>query len=145
MVLYLPGLLPSTCLLPSQRERIEAKRREKQEAHVAIARIEFERLKGQGQYDELFVKENVLESLNGELIRAVSGYIRFMMTIVVYSYIFVYRILGRSTLGPVLLQRHRIAKYLIRLSKDDALLVNEDMGSRLKTEELVEALEERGL
>ena len=31
IVLYVPGMLPSTCVLPSQRERIEKKRREKQE------------------------------------------------------------------------------------------------------------------
>lgn len=30
MVIYAPFLLPSTCLLPSQKERIVAKRREKQ-------------------------------------------------------------------------------------------------------------------
>jgi LETM1 and EF-hand domain-containing protein 1, mitochondrial len=30
IVLYAPGMLPSTCILASQRERIEAKRREKQ-------------------------------------------------------------------------------------------------------------------
>ncbi len=30
VVIYAPFLLPSTCLLPSQRERIENKRREKQ-------------------------------------------------------------------------------------------------------------------
>lgn len=67
------------------------------------------------------------------------------MTIVVDLFIFIYRILGRSTWGPILLQRYRITKYLTRLSKDDALLVNEGMGIRLNTEELVEALEERGL
>ncbi|KAF8512398.1 hypothetical protein JB92DRAFT_2928308 [Gautieria morchelliformis] len=125
VVLYLPGLLPSTCLLPSQHERIEAKRREKQVAHVTIAKLELERLKSQRQHDT-FVEGNGLESLNGELTRAVSG------------------ILARSTWGPVLLQRHRIAKYLTHIANDDALLVKEGMGSGLKAEELVEALEERG-
>ena len=74
VVLYLPGLLPSTCLLPSQRERIEAKRREKQVAHVAIVKIELERLKSQSQYEASLVPENGLKSLNGELTRAISGY-----------------------------------------------------------------------
>ena len=30
IVLYAPGMLPSTCVLASQRERIDTKRREKQ-------------------------------------------------------------------------------------------------------------------
>lgn len=34
-MMYLPGMLPSTCILPSQSARIEGKRREKQRlAHV---------------------------------------------------------------------------------------------------------------
>ena len=34
IVMYIPGMLPSTCVLPSQRLRIEAKRHERQrEAH----------------------------------------------------------------------------------------------------------------
>lgn len=36
VVIYAPFLLPSTCLLPSQRERIENKRREKQ-TNTAVA------------------------------------------------------------------------------------------------------------
>lgn len=34
IVLYAPGMLPSTCILASQRERIEAKRYEKQRAYA---------------------------------------------------------------------------------------------------------------
>jgi LETM1 and EF-hand domain-containing protein 1 len=34
IVLYAPGMLPSTCLLASQRERIETKRYEKQRAYA---------------------------------------------------------------------------------------------------------------
>ena len=75
VVLYFPALLPSTCLLPSQRERIEAKRREKQAAHAALAKIELERLQKQVQHNPLLVKENGLESLSEELTRAISGYV----------------------------------------------------------------------
>ena len=49
------------------------------------------------------------------------------------------------TWGPAFLHRRRIQKHLASLSTDDALLVKEDLGSHLKDEELVEALEERGL
>lgn len=38
VVLYAPALLPSTCLLPTQRDRIRAKRRAKQLANLAVAK-----------------------------------------------------------------------------------------------------------
>lgn len=34
IVLYVPSMLPSTCIMPSQRERIENKRRDKQRVFV---------------------------------------------------------------------------------------------------------------
>ena len=39
IVLYAPGLLPSTCVLPSQRERILTKRHEKQRQAYTFARL----------------------------------------------------------------------------------------------------------
>ena len=41
IVLYAPGMLPSTCILASQRERIDAKRREKQRAYAETSRDAF--------------------------------------------------------------------------------------------------------
>jgi LETM1 and EF-hand domain-containing protein 1 len=41
IVLYAPGMLPSTCILASQRERIDAKRREKQRAFAETMRDTF--------------------------------------------------------------------------------------------------------
>jgi hypothetical protein len=38
IVLYAPGMLPSTCILASQRERIDAKRREEQRAFAETMR-----------------------------------------------------------------------------------------------------------
>jgi len=117
IVLYAPGFLPSTCLLPSQRERIEVKRRVKRVAHMALAKAELE-------------SSNPLpftvDSLPSELTRAVSG------------------ILGRSTLGPALLQRLRLSRYLMYLGQDDNLLLSEEMGAHLTEAELFEALDERG-
>lgn len=49
------------------------------------------------------------------------------------------------TWGPAFLHRRRIRNHLVALARDDALLVKENLGSRLKDEELIEALEERGL
>ena len=39
IVIYAPGLLPSTCILPSQRERILTKRHEKQRQTYTFARL----------------------------------------------------------------------------------------------------------
>jgi LETM1 and EF-hand domain-containing protein 1 len=41
IVLYAPGMLPSTCILSSQRERIEAKRYEKQRSYAEEMRDTF--------------------------------------------------------------------------------------------------------
>ena len=41
IVMYAPGMLPSTCILASQRERIDAKRREKQRAYAETSRDAF--------------------------------------------------------------------------------------------------------
>ena len=42
VVIYAPFLLPSTCLLPSQRERIENKRREKQKSFAESMKLVFQ-------------------------------------------------------------------------------------------------------
>ncbi|KAF8584803.1 hypothetical protein K439DRAFT_1633200 [Ramaria rubella] len=122
IVLYLPGLLPSTCLLPSQRARIDAKRRAKQILHAERARTVLAASNPDPGYDGA----RGVEGLTPELTSSVSG------------------ILARATWGPLLLHRRRIKSYLTHLASDDALLVREDMGARLRSEELVEALEERG-
>jgi LETM1 and EF-hand domain-containing protein 1 len=41
IVLYAPGMLPSTCILASQRARIDAKRREKQRVYAETMRDAF--------------------------------------------------------------------------------------------------------
>jgi LETM1 and EF-hand domain-containing protein 1 len=41
IVLYAPGMLPSTCILASQRARIDANRREKQRAYAETMRDAF--------------------------------------------------------------------------------------------------------
>jgi hypothetical protein len=41
IVLYAPGMLPSTCILASQRERIDAKRREKQRTYAETSHDAF--------------------------------------------------------------------------------------------------------
>ena len=48
IVLYAPGMLPSTCVLTSQRERIDAKRREKQRAYSETMREVFLKVRKAG-------------------------------------------------------------------------------------------------
>ena len=48
IVLYAPGMLPSTCILASQRERIEAKRYEKQRAYAIEMRDAFSKVREAG-------------------------------------------------------------------------------------------------
>ena len=42
VVIYAPFLLPSTCLLPSQKERIDAKKREKQKSFAESMQLVFQ-------------------------------------------------------------------------------------------------------
>ncbi|KAF8510567.1 hypothetical protein BU17DRAFT_70006 [Hysterangium stoloniferum] len=117
IVLYAPSFLPSTCLLPSQRERIEVKRRAKRVAHMALAKAELESPNP---------SPLTVDNLPSELTRAVSG------------------ILARPTFGPVFLQRFRLSRYFSYLGQDDNLLLREGMGAQLTEAELLEALDERG-
>jgi LETM1 and EF-hand domain-containing protein 1 len=41
VVLYAPGILPSTCILPSQRERIDSQRHERQRNTYKLKRDVF--------------------------------------------------------------------------------------------------------
>ena len=51
VVIYAPFLLPSTCLLPSQKERIDAKKREKQVACAAEMAGTLEAIRQRGVAD----------------------------------------------------------------------------------------------
>ncbi|KAI0674838.1 hypothetical protein C8Q78DRAFT_1182760 [Trametes maxima] len=124
VVIYTPFLLPSTCLLPSQKERIDAKRREKQLVFAETMKPVFESVHSRA----LSEPDASLDSL---LDRS---------TLVPYS-----SVLSLSTFGPPSTRRNRIKKHLQTIAADDALLSREDAGSRLSAREVREALEERGI
>lgn len=69
IVLYAPFMLPSTCVLPSQRERIAAKAQEKQVLYYHALRPDFEVVRQQGNPDH-FVPVNALSSTSS---RALCG------------------------------------------------------------------------
>ncbi|KAF9047288.1 hypothetical protein BJ165DRAFT_1082310 [Panaeolus papilionaceus] len=123
IAIYAPFMLPSTCILPSQRERIEAKRAEKartfkdQYKHVYAALRRAEAPQG-------FISLSNL-SLSGAP-TAVCG------------------LLGLSTIGPDFLRIRRIKQRLQFILNDDTLLLA-DPNAPISNRELKEALEERGI
>ncbi|KAI9511142.1 hypothetical protein F5148DRAFT_402926 [Russula earlei] len=121
IVLYAPGMLPSTCILASQRERIDAKRREKQRAYAETMA---------GVFSDVLKADPI--ALASSLPSVSSG-------------IALCGLLSLSTWGPNFRRRGRIERHMKTVVVDDALLVKEGMGDRLTHPELLEALEERGI
>jgi len=121
IVLYAPGMLPSTCILASQRERIDAKRREKQRAYAETSRDVF-----------LDVLKAGPTALASSLPNTVSS-------------IALCGLLSQSTWGPNFRRRRRIEHHMKFVAVDDALLIKEGLGDRLTHPELLEALGERGI
>ncbi|KAJ3011915.1 hypothetical protein NUW54_g2023 [Trametes sanguinea] len=124
VVIYTPFLLPSTCLLPSQKERIDAKRREKQRSFAELMQPVFEGVHSRAlsQPDaslDVLLDKSALISYNG--------------------------VLSLSTFGPPPMRLRRIKKHLRSIAADDELLFRENSGERLSVDELREALEERGM
>jgi len=121
IVLYAPGMLPSTCILASQRERIDAKRREKQRAYAETMHDAF-----------LEVRKAGPAALASSLPSTISS-------------IGLCGLLSLSTWGPNFQRRRRIEKHLGSVAVDDELLAKEGKGDRLTHPELLEALWERGI
>ena len=119
IVLYAPWMLPSTCVLPSQRERIETKRREKQMETARAMSPDLRKLLERPA-------EPLTRNDNTELVALLS-------------------VLSLSTFGPPPTRLKRLEKHLKRIVEDDTRLAAEGSGSRLNLVELGEALEERGM
>ena len=69
VVMYTPGLLPSTCILPAQKERIDKNKREKQRAYALSTREVFERIRQRGEDSNVSAKQ----LLDGPALAAISG------------------------------------------------------------------------
>jgi len=121
IVLYAPFMLPSTCVLPSQRERILLKQREKIETFAKS---------GQPDFKQVLERSDATTPL-GSLISGTQS-------------VSMCGILSLSTYGPQVLRLGRIKRSLERLAQDDALLNQEGQDQRLTLPELQEALDERG-
>ncbi|KAH8093921.1 hypothetical protein BXZ70DRAFT_1079150 [Cristinia sonorae] len=122
VVLYAPFILPSTCILPSQKERIDAKKREKQRVFLASYQEIFAQLAENAAADA-----SVDSSLSGVLVKPIAG------------------LVGLSTYTPRFLQVSALKRHLKMLSDDDALLLHEHKGAHLTQAELRQALFDRGI
>jgi len=122
MVLYAPFMLPSTCILPSQRERILSKQRKNIALYATSMKEDFRKIVERASLQV----PSSLRSLSRTELLAMCG------------------VLDLSTFGPPTVRRFRVTRHLLRISQDDALLEQEGLGQRLTLPELQEALDERG-
>ncbi|KAJ7755695.1 hypothetical protein DFH07DRAFT_743017 [Mycena maculata] len=121
IVLYAPGMLPSTCILPSQHERIQDKAIDKAlmlTTNHGPALKDLTRAANGGEIP--------LNSLTGEVPMVLCGLLRL------------------STSGFDSLRIRRIRRHLTFIEQDDALLMKEGLQG-LSSQDLVQALYERGV
>ncbi|KAG9220866.1 hypothetical protein CCMSSC00406_0002534 [Pleurotus cornucopiae] len=121
IAIYAPFMLPSTCILPSQKERIHS---QKETKALSIA----------AEY------QDTLKQLANEAAEA-SPFSLSRISIP-EGFMAICGILRLSTWGPDLLRKRRIRQHLNFIARDDELLAKEE---KLKAEEVRSALEERGL
>ncbi|KAI0331040.1 hypothetical protein GY45DRAFT_1361124 [Cubamyces sp. BRFM 1775] len=124
VVIYTPFLLPSTCLLPSQKDRIDTKRREKQRSFAESMKSEL-----QSVYDRALAQPD-------------AGVDALLDRVALVSY---NGLMSLSTFGPTPMRLRRIKKHLQAIAADDVLIAREGAGEKLSVDELREALEERGI
>ncbi|KIM45169.1 hypothetical protein M413DRAFT_441850 [Hebeloma cylindrosporum] len=122
IAIYAPFMLPSTCILPSQRERIEAKRSEKAATFSA-------------QYYQTYRDLKLAENPSGFLPLS-SLHLDSAPTAIC-------GLLGLSTIGIDYLRIRRIRRHLEFITRDDQLLLQSK--NTLSPQELSDALRERGM
>ena len=142
IAIYAPFMLPSTCILPSQRERIENAKRSKQAAYVANNRQLFRHL---ATAESGHLPLGLLRG-NPSLAEVVCGCI-FLRSWSLSCVLIMHwhRALRLPTWGPNAMRIWRIRRYLLHISEDDELLIKEDMSAKLSPIEITEALLERGM
>ncbi|KAF8348103.1 hypothetical protein F5887DRAFT_880383 [Amanita rubescens] len=122
IAIYVPSLLPSTCILPSQRARIEEKKTEKALAFSTIYKPLFAQLRGLENSTGQLGLESLRQSSASE---AICGILRL------------------STVGIDVLRMRRIRQRLSFIAEDDHFLLRDQPS--LSEKDLNEALEERGI
>ncbi|KAG5646301.1 hypothetical protein DXG03_003898 [Asterophora parasitica] len=124
IAIYAPFMLPSTCILPSQRDRIDEKRTEKAIAYAA-------------EYRHIYTQLKHAESPK--------GHIPLDALKTTGSSTAVCAVLRLPTAGFDALRIRRIRNHLQFLARDDQLILQDSLLERLSPRGLEEALQERGL
>ena len=137
IALYAPRMLPSTCVLPGQRDRIVSRARTKQLAALFTHRGVFETIGKEGKQSG-FVPVKSMGNL-----RAVCRYDRWISPCLNCSSS--YSVLGLPAWGPSPLNTWRIRRHLSAVALDDEMLRREGCGRHLTIPELEEALLARGM
>ncbi|KAF4621012.1 hypothetical protein D9613_000592 [Agrocybe pediades] len=122
IAIYAPFMLPSTCILPAQRERIEAKRADKAQLFAS-------------QYHSIYTALRRAEQP--------PGFLPLSALSIASAPTAVCGLLGLSTIGIDFLRIRRIRHRLEFITRDDQLLLQDN--KQLSQRELIEALEERGI
>jgi len=122
IAIYAPFMLPSTCILPAQQQRIQARRAEKTKAFVT-------------QYKYLYGQLKLMEDPK--------GFLPLQSLRLQEASTAVCGLLGLSTIGIDALRMRRIRRHLEFVTRDDQLLMHHT--ASLSHRELQEALEERGI
>ncbi|KAJ7647494.1 hypothetical protein FB45DRAFT_782268 [Roridomyces roridus] len=122
IVLWAPGILPSTCILPSQRQRIHEKATENALALVAKHGSALEAMTRAATGGQISL--NTIST--AEAPKVLCGILR----------------LSTTGFNPLLFRR--IRKHLTFIEEDDALLIKEGVQD-LSTQDVLQALNERGL
>ena len=76
--MYVPGMLPSTCVLPSQKARIEAKRHERQ-------REAYSNAKDSDLLKDIDVESLSLKSLQDDTISLLCRYVFLLITSIAFE------------------------------------------------------------
>jgi len=121
VVLYVPGILPSTCILPSQYERI----RQKAESDRVAAMLPIKEWLRSSGIKTQSVLEGGVRGLDGSLVKNLC------------------RAFNLASWGPSFLTRSRLQHHLEYLREDDTLLASEGRGRLLSSAEARRALSER--
>lgn len=123
IAIYAPFMLPSTCILPSQRARIEGKKADKALAYSI-------------HYKDLFPQLERLQDPPGHLsLKAIR---------VDDSPLVICGMLRLATVGIDAIRIRRIRNHLQFITLDDNLLLRDNALENLSAREVNEALEERG-
>ncbi|KAI8993584.1 LETM1-like protein-domain-containing protein [Pilobolus umbonatus] len=138
LVLYVPGMVPSTCVkesqLMKQREKLD-KIRQKMNMNVLKSAEQIEAISPEDFLNRTkFLRINKQYGFDFDLSRIdrrhLESYCRFM---------------GISDFGTQGILKRRLTQYLDYIMEDDKLIVKEDLVDKLNHAELSKAIEERGM